>query len=322
MNADRKGWILVPPPREDDDVSFVPSWRRRRVNGFVPFLLLATAVAIPAGSWYWWSSRHTMAPLVAASSAPPAPAPSPATDSNAPPPVPNPAPPSSAPVAAVPADSAVPTRKPEAARRPIVDSSAILEEQRLDQAEADREAAEALALEQRRQAAQRTSDSIAADRRVTDSITAARAAEDQATQDEADRRASEARLASEATATAAATAARTHEAHLAAGKAALSDWLNALVTAVNTAKFGDPALTIGPPDFGAFAFKRHPTLTGATITAMTVTDNTGDATVEWVARWKSPFGTASSRKMKAAATAVRAGETWLVRNWNLTEGAP
>jgi hypothetical protein len=55
---------------------------------------------------------------------------------------------------------------------------------------------------------------------------------------------------------------------------------------------------------------------------MTVTDSAGTATAEWVARWKNPFGTASSRKMKATANAVRGGVNWLVKSWKLTEGAP
>jgi len=184
--------------------------------------------------------------------------------------------------------------------------------------EADRQAAAAIAVERRHQAARRAADSLASDRRVADSITAVHQAEDQARQDEADRRATEARIASEA----AATAARTREVHLAAGRAAVSDWLASLVSAVNSAKFGDPVLTVGPPDFEAFAFKRHPTLSGARITGMNVTDDTADATAEWVAKWKSPFGTSSSRSMKASVKALRIGETWQVRNWNLTEGAP
>jgi hypothetical protein len=45
------------------------------------------------------------------------------------------------------------------------------------------------------------------------------------------------------------------------------------------------------------------------MTSVEVDDASGEARAEWVLKWKSNFGTSTSKRVKASATVVRDGET-------------
>jgi len=47
-----------------------------------------------------------------------------------------------------------------------------------------------------------------------------------------------------------------------------------------------------------------------------------EARAEWVLKWKSNFGTSTSKRVKASATIVRDGESWRLLGWKILEGAP
>jgi hypothetical protein len=68
--------------------------------------------------------------------------------------------------------------------------------------------------------------------------------------------------------------------------------------------------------------KKQPKLSEAKLLGTTVTDESGQATAEWVAKWRTDFGTATSRTMKAAATIIPDGDGWRLESWRITEGAP
>lgn len=182
-------------------------------------------------------------------------------------------------------------------------------------------------------------DSVAAakqldDRRIRDSLTLVARREDEARQRleaqaraerlERERREAQTRAnqLAAAAAAAAATAERVREAKLTAGKNALSDWMNSLVSKVNAGSVRAPVLAAGPRGFAAFVDKNQPKLSDVRLLTITVNEESAEATAEWVAKWRTAFGTAESRRMKAMATATAEGDTWHLQHWRITEGAP
>ena len=155
------------------------------------------------------------------------------------------------------------------------------------------------------------------DQRVRDSLAALEttAAEQAAYQ----RRAAKIR---EREATALATAERVRDEKLTAGRNSLSGWMNSLVSTVNAGAVDAPVLAAGPPGFAAFVRKNRPKLSDAKLLTVSVNEETGEATAEWVATWRTEFGTSSSRSMKATATVVPDGDGWRLRTWQVTEGVP
>jgi protein phosphatase len=112
------------------------------------------------------------------------------------------------------------------------------------------------------------------------------------------------------------------ETRLTAGRAALNGWLTRLVTAVSAGESGAAVLSAGPSSFAAFVAKNNPKISDATVSSIEVDDASGEARAEWVLRWKSNFGTATTKRMKASATVVRDGETWRLLGWKILEGEP
>jgi hypothetical protein len=183
---------------------------------------------------------------------------------------------------------------------------------------ADSVAAESLAAETAAVAA--ATAKREADQRIADSIEAAHRAEADSLQAARDRQAALDRAAADSAA-GLVRAAHTREERIAAGRNALNEWLAAVVAAANARNVASPVMTSGPPSFAAFVTKRHPSLSEQRFVSTTLTEDSSEASAEWVARWRTEFGTGSSRKMKAAVTVVRAGETWRVTHWTITEGA-
>jgi len=112
------------------------------------------------------------------------------------------------------------------------------------------------------------------------------------------------------------------ETHLASGRAALNGWLTRLVAAVSAGEARSAVLTAGPSSFAEFVAKNGPRISDATMTSVEVDDASGEARAEWVLKWKSNFGTSTSKRVKASATVVRDGETWRLLSWKILEGAP
>jgi hypothetical protein len=117
-------------------------------------------------------------------------------------------------------------------------------------------------------------------------------------------------------------AARSSEERLAAGRAAVTGWMNSVVSNVNAGNIGAPVLRAGPPEFAAFVDKNQPKLSDARVVTSNVTEQSAEATAEWTARWRTSFGASTSRRMTATATLVPDGETWRLRRWSIIEGAP
>jgi hypothetical protein len=167
------------------------------------------------------------------------------------------------------------------------------------------------------------SDSIAlenqraADRRTADALLAAQQSQaiEQAAREAATR-------ADQATAANAATAARVLHDQQIAGERTLGAWMGGVVSSVNAKDVRAPVLGTGPPEFLAFVDKYQPKLIDARLLSVTIHDGSGEATAVWVARWRTAFGPAASRLMKATATVVLIGDTWHLREWQLIEGAP
>ena len=161
-----------------------------------------------------------------------------------------------------------------------------------------------------RAAEQRARDSAAAaDRRKRDSVEAQERAEAQA---RAAAQAEESRKQQE----------QLRQTRLTSGRAALNGWLMRLVAAVEAGEARSAVLSAGPSSFAAFVEKNSPKISNAAISSIEVDDASGEAKAEWVLKWKSNFGTSTSKRMKASATVVRDGETWRLLGWKILEGEP
>ncbi|MBP2647680.1 MAG: phosphoprotein phosphatase [Gemmatimonadetes bacterium] len=200
------------------------------------------------------------------------------------------------------------TRAAEAKVRKVRDS---LAEARMAEVEQQRRDSVALAVAAAaRMAEQRARDSVtSAEKRKRDSIEAQERVEAQA---RAAQQAEEARQAQE----------RQRETRLASGRAALNGWLQRVVSAVSNGQTGAAVMTAGPASFGEFVAKNSPKISDASVTSIEVDESSGAATAEWVLKWKSNFGTATQRRVKASATVVRDGETWRLLGWKILEGEP
>jgi len=161
-----------------------------------------------------------------------------------------------------------------------------------------------------RAAEQRAADSVAAaEKRKRDSIEAQERVEAQA---RAAAQAEEGRRQQD----------RLKETRLASGRAALTNWLTRLVAAVSSGEGGAAVLSAGPSSFADFVAKNDPKISDAAMTSVEVDDASGEARAEWVLKWKSNFGTSTSKRVKASATIVRDGESWRLLGWKILEGAP
>jgi hypothetical protein len=201
--------------------------------------------------------------------------------------------------------------KREAAQVKVQRLRDSLVESRMAEAERQRrdsaELADAAAV---RLAEQRARDSVAAaDKHRRDSIEAQERVEAQA---RAAAQAETTRVAQE----------RAREARLASGRTALNGWLQRLVAAVGAGESHAAVLTAGPASFAAFVEKNNPKISDASMTSLEVDESSGEATAEWLIKWRSNFGTATQRRVKASATVVRDGETWRLLGWKILEGAP
>ncbi|MCU0621730.1 MAG: SpoIIE family protein phosphatase [Gemmatimonadales bacterium] len=230
-----------------------------------------------------------------------------------------------------------PAVPPELAAREIVPGDSLESiERQIRELRARRERDSAM-LTERRRGDKRLLDSLAAaealaelqlrERLARDSI--ARVAEER--QAELDRlrklqAAEEARLKAEAEARAAAAMkaedARARTAREAAGREALQGWLDDVGTAVNAGNASAPALASGPAAFAKFVGESKPKLADARLLQVNVNDSTGEATAEWMLRWRGEFGTNTQRRMKAVASVTRDGDTWRAGRWRIVEGAP
>lgn len=176
----------------------------------------------------------------------------------------------------------------------------------------ERHARESLATERQQVADQGIRESL---------IAAQQAAAAAAEQEQRQRRETQARADREAAASAI-TADQLRRETLAAGQRALSGWVITLVSSINAHNAGAPVLVAGPASFAAFVDQNGPTLSGARLLTAVVNAGTAEATAEWVVQWRTVLGTPSSRRMSAAATAVLEGDTWRLRDWRITGGAP
>jgi protein phosphatase len=303
-------------------------WGARRVGALLGALVLLGGLA--GGLWFWRSTRSPMTQVVLAdtvrlqqsgSDAPVAePIPAPVRVDSAPadlaPPLagaPGPEPP---PGEIVPGDSL------EIIQRQILE---LRERRRRDSVAAEKQARDAQRERESLVAAQETES---AEQRVRDSLTmVARRAEEArqrrekqalAEQQERERREAEVLAAREA----AERAGRASEERVTAGRAAVTGWMNSVVSNVNAGNIGAPVLRAGPPEFAAFVDKNQPKLSDARLVASNVTEQSAEATAEWTAKWRTQFGASTSRRMKATATLVADGELWRLRSWSITEGAP
>lgn len=219
---------------------------------------------------------------------------------------------SPAPAAAI-ADSiaAADALKREAGQAKVRRVRDSLVEARLTEAEQEmRDSMELAATAAVRVAEQRSQDSAAAaERRRRDSIEAQERVDAQA------RGAAQAEQAREAQE-------RLLDERLLSGRAALNGWLPRLVAAVTAGESRSAVLAAGPPSFAAFVEKNRPKISDARVTSLDVDESSGEATGEWVLRWRSNFGTATQRRVKASATVVRDGESWRLLGWKILEGEP
>ena len=83
-------------------------------------------------------------------------------------------------------------------------------------------------------------------------------------------------------------AGRASEERVAAGRAAVTGWVNSVVSNVNAGNVGAPVLRAGPPEFAAFVDKNKPKLSDARLVASNVTDQSAEATAEWTAQVAHP----------------------------------
>ena len=318
MAGDRKGWVLVPPPREDEDVGFTSPLARRRAQTSHRLLGVLAVVTVLAGWWLWRSARSDPSPQART---PPVQL-QPIGEGNS---------------GLAPSDSSVAPREPLAASASSspppssIQPPAAAAESGLPVEQADTTAAlDATQIEDWfAGASQRRADSLAAvSRRHADSVAEEerRLAElrraDSLVLLEATNRAAQLAREQQELEAPALPAADVRESRLARARSALAEWLTLLVTAVDSARYTDPVLAVGPPDFMVFASKHHISLREAILLDVTVSEDDGTARAQWVARWVNPFGTGSSRRMKATAMAARDGETWRIRSWKITQGAP
>ena len=201
--------------------------------------------------------------------------------------------------------------KREAAQAKVRRARDSLVEARMAEAEQQRRDSVALAVAAAARAAeQRARDSVtSAEKRKRDSIEAQERVEAQA---RAAQQAEEARQAQE----------RQRETRLASGRAALNGWLQRVVSAVSNGQTGAAVLTAGPASFAEFVAKNSPKISDASVTSIEVDDASGEVSAVWVLKWRSNFGTATQRRMKASATVVRDGETWRLLGWKILEGEP
>ena len=186
----------------------------------------------------------------------------------------------------------------------------------------------------------RVKDSVAApepkvaEERIRDSLAAAQAIElgerkareqrearARAEHEELELRTAQARAEQEAAAKALA-AEQMRDEILAAGRTALTGWMNSVVSYVNAGNLSASVLAAGPSEFAAFVRRNRPKLSDPRLLTVTVNEETGEATAEWVAKWRTDFGTTTSRSMKATATMAPDGSTWRLRSWRITEGLP
>ncbi len=201
--------------------------------------------------------------------------------------------------------------KREAAQEKVQRLRDSLVESRMAEAERQRrdsvELADAAAV---RLAEQRSRDSsAAAEKHRRDSVEAQERVEAQA------------RAAAQAETTRV-TQERLRETRLASGRAALNGWLQRVVAAVSAGESHAAVLTAGPSSFAAFVEKNSPKISDASMTSLEVDESSGEATAEWLLKWRSNFGTATQRRVKASATVVRDGETWRLLGWKILEGEP
>lgn len=201
--------------------------------------------------------------------------------------------------------------KKEAAEARVARARDSLVEARM--AESERQRRDSIALADAAAVAaaeQRSRDSAAAaDKRRRDSIEAQERVEAQA---RAVAQAETARQAQE----------RLHETRLASGRTALNGWLQRVASAVSSGESRAAVLQAGPASFAEFVEKNNPKISDASITSVEVDESSGEATAEWVLKWRSNFGTATQRRVKAAATVVRDGENWRLLGWKILEGGP
>jgi protein phosphatase len=308
-------------------------WGARRVGALLGTLVLVAGLA--GGVWLWRSTRSSGMQVVLADTVglqpgggdvpamEPIPAPGPVAPlradslrADSTPPVAGPPTPEPPPGEIVPGDSL------EIIQRQILE---LRERRRRDSVAAEKQARDAQRLRDSLVAAQETET---AEQRVRDSLTmVARRAEEArqrreaqalAEQQERERREAEVLAARDA----AERAARASEERVTAGRAAVTGWMNSVVSNVNAGNVGAPVLRAGPPEFAAFVDKNQPKLSDARLVTSNVTDQSADATAEWTAKWRTSFGAATSRRMKATATLVPDGDIWRLRSWLITEGAP
>ena len=275
-------------------------WAWRRVGGMLG--VIAVVGGLSGGWWLWPAGRKAPAPAPApvmiVEPPPPPPVESPATV-----PTPNEDPPAKSLLNLLPGDS------PETIQRRLM----ILGQRRIkDSVEA----------ETKKAADQRTRDSLVAleTSAAEQAAYERRAAEIRAERETNERREAVARAEREAVV--AATALRVRNEKLVVGRNSLSGWVTSLVGTVNAGALDAPVLAAGPPGFAAFVRKNRPKLSDAKLLTVSVNEETGEATAEWVATWRTEFGTSATRSMKATATVVPDGDTWRLRAWRLTEGVP
>lgn len=277
---------------------------------------------VPAGGDSSWAAAPTVSPNPVVQTPVSAPAAAPVavvrdsdrTIAAAPPPAPVTPPREAKPVpAAAIADSiaAANALKREAAEAKLRRASDSMVEARMATAEQDRRDSIALAVAAAtRVAEQRVRDSVAAaEKKKRDSIEAQERVEAQAraaAQAEENRRKQD----------------ELKETRLASGKAALNSWLTRLVAAVSNGETRAAVMTAGPSSFAAFVEKNGPKISDARVTNVEVDDASGEARAEWTLKWKSNFGTSTSKRVKASATVVRDGETWRLLGWKILEGEP
>ncbi|MFL5521053.1 MAG: hypothetical protein ACJ8B6_08970, partial [Gemmatimonadales bacterium] len=223
--------------------------------------------------------------------------------------------------------------QPRAGEIVLGDSLEIIQRQIKDMRERRRR--DSLASEQKRRDDQRVQDSLlaaqateAAAQRARDSLTMVARREEEARQrreaaarteqEERERREAELRSQREN----ADVAARARDDRLAAGRAAVTNWMNSLVSNANAGNVGAPVLRAGPPDFASFVDKRDPTLSEARLVSSNVTEQSAEGTAEWTAKWRTEFGASRTRRMRATVTLVPDGDIWRLRSWRITEGAP
>jgi hypothetical protein len=302
-------------------------WGAKRLGALLAALLVVVG-GLAGGFWLWRSTRSQVTQVVLADTVRLQ-----RSGSDAPAAEPIPAPVDSARADSAARPAVVPEREPPPGEIVPGDSLEIIQRQILELRERRRR--DSVAAEKQARDAQRLRDSLVAaqetetaEQRVRDSLTMVarradearqrREAQALAEQQERERREAEVLAAREA----AERAARASEERVTAGRAAVTGWMNSVVSNVNAGNVGAPVLRAGPPEFAAFVGKNEPKLSDARLVASNVTDQSAEATAEWTAKWRTQFGASTSRRMTARATLVPDGETWRLRSWTITEGAP